>query len=78
MSEEMSTISKKQKVTVDLMEEINDLRSKIKKKNLRTAHPEGRISELERYTRINDVIITGLKTMHKTCARATAAESKDS
>lgn len=33
--------------------------------------------ELEQYPKINDVVVTGLETRHKTYARATAAESGD-
>uniref|UniRef100_A0A1A8F5H3 Uncharacterized protein n=1 Tax=Nothobranchius korthausae TaxID=1143690 RepID=A0A1A8F5H3_9TELE len=74
----MSTISKQQKAILELVEEIKDLRRQNEEKDKRIAMLEIRVSELEQYSRVNDVIVTGLETMHRTYARVTAAESRDS
>lgn len=77
MSEEITTISKQQKVIMDLFEEIKDLRRQNEEKDKKIVMLEGRVSELEQYSRLNDVIVTGLETKHRTYARVTATENGD-
>lgn len=56
------------------MEEIKDHRRQNEKIYKRIAFLDGRISDLEQYTRINEVVVTGLVTGQKTYDRVTAAE----
>ena len=48
-----------------------------RKKDHKIKAPESRIDDLEQYSRIDDVIITGLVTTHQTYARATATKNTD-
>uniref|UniRef100_A0A1A7XGY8 Uncharacterized protein n=1 Tax=Iconisemion striatum TaxID=60296 RepID=A0A1A7XGY8_9TELE len=73
MSEEI-TISKQQKLILNLMEDIKELRRLSEEKDKRIAMLEGRVSELEQYSRVNDVMVTGLETKHQTYARVAASE----
>lgn len=74
MSEEITTISKQQKLILNLMDDIKELRRQSEEKDKKIAMLEGRVSDLEQYSRVNDVIVTGLETKHQTYARVAAAE----
>lgn len=74
MSEEITTISKEQKLILNLMEDIKELRRQSEEKDKKIAMLEGRLSDLEQYSRVNDVILTGLETKHQTYARVAASE----
>ena len=62
-----------QKVT-DLLSLVKDLRTQIEDKDKKIRSLESRVDELEQYTRQDDLVITGLKTRHKSYARATLSE----
>nr|XP_054587791.1 uncharacterized protein LOC129153061 [Nothobranchius furzeri] len=75
MSEEITTVSKQQKEIMELVEEVKVLRIKNEEEDRKITLLEERVSELEQYSIINDVIVTGLETTHQTYAKATATES---
>ena len=45
-----------------LMEEVRELKLAIKEKDIKIADLERRIDDLEQYSRVEDLIISGLKT----------------
>ena len=53
---------------MELMGEIQNI-----KKDKKITFLENRVADLEQYTRMNDLIISGLKTRHRSYARAAAA-----
>lgn len=76
MSEEISKVVKQQGKLLDLMEEVKQLKILVKEKDRIITGLERRIDDLEQYTRMEDVIISGLETTHRTYASVT--EHKDS
>uniref|UniRef100_A0A1A7ZXN5 Uncharacterized protein n=1 Tax=Nothobranchius furzeri TaxID=105023 RepID=A0A1A7ZXN5_NOTFU len=74
MSEEITTIAKQQKLIINLTEDIKELRRQSEEKDKKITMLEVRVAELEQYSRISDVIVTGLETKHQTYARAAAEE----
>ena len=61
LSEEISVVKKQQKSILDLVEEVKALGIQNAEKDRRLVHLESRVAELEQYTRVNDVIVTGLR-----------------
>ncbi|CAJ1079909.1 hypothetical protein NQZ68_021763 [Xyrichtys novacula] len=59
-----------QKSILDLVEEVKALRLLNAEKDKRITYLEGRVADLEQYTQVNDVIITGLKIKPRSYARA--------
>lgn len=72
MSEEITSISRQQKVIMDLLGEIKELKRQNAEKDKRIAHLEYRVADLEQYSRMNDIVISGLETRPRSYARATA------
>ncbi|KAI4814130.1 hypothetical protein KUCAC02_003336 [Chaenocephalus aceratus] len=60
---EISAVRLQQKGILDLVEEVKILRIQNAEKDKRLEYLENRVEDLEQYTRINDVIITGLKNL---------------
>ena len=60
LSEEVAAMRKQQRDILDLAGEIKVLRLQSEEKDKRIIHLESRVSDLEQYTRINNVIVTGL------------------
>lgn len=75
MTEEISTVKLQQKAILDLVEEVKALRIQNAEKDRRLAYLENRVADLEQYTRMNDVIITGLRIKPRSYARAVAADN---
>lgn len=75
LSEEVTTVRVQQKQLLDLLEEVKLLRFQNAEKDRRIAGLERRVDELEQYTRMNDVVITGLQIKPRSYARAVAADS---
>lgn len=73
MSGEISNIAKNQKLLLDMMSQIKDLQILNAEKDKKIAVLESRVADLEQYTRINDLIISGLETRPRSYARAVAA-----
>lgn len=78
MSGEITTISKQQKMILDMMGEIKELKKQCAEKDKMVALLECRVADLEQYSRINDVVVSGMQTKPRTYARAvsTAASSE--
>lgn len=77
LSEEVTNISKQQKMILDLMGEIKDLKRQNEEKDKKITVLENRICDLEQYSRINDVIISGLGTTHRSFASVTATDNRE-
>lgn len=75
LSEEISVVKQQQKTILNLVEEVKALRIQNAEKDRRLAHLESRVAELEQYTRINDVIVTGLQIKPWSYARAVTNDS---
>ncbi|KAL4006238.1 SH2 domain protein 2A [Sarotherodon galilaeus] len=75
MTEEISAVKLQMKAILDLVEEVKALRIQNAEKDRRLAYLENRVADLEQYTRINDVIITGLRIKPRSYARAVAADN---
>ncbi|XP_060771961.1 uncharacterized protein LOC132882868 [Neoarius graeffei] len=72
LGEEISAVRMQQKTILDLVEEVKALRLQNKEKEKRIAILENRVEELEQYTRINDIIVTGLQIQPHSYAGAVA------
>ncbi|ROK67588.1 hypothetical protein DPX16_12490 [Anabarilius grahami] len=66
LSEEVTAIRVQQKQLLDLLEEMKILRLQNAEKDRRIAVLERRVDELEQYTHMNDVVITGLQIKPRT------------
>ena len=73
MSGELSTLAKQQPMLLQLMEEVKQLHALLKAKDGKIAGLERRIDDLEQYSRMDDVIISGLRIKPRSYARAAAA-----
>lgn len=74
MSDELSKVAKQQAMLLDLMDEVKQLKNLVKEKDKRIEGRERRIDDLEQYTRMNDLIISGLETKHRTYASTVARD----
>lgn len=74
MSDEVSKVAKQQAMLLDLMDEVKQLKNLVKEKDKRIEGLERRIDDLEQYTRMEDLIISGLETKHRTYASALARD----
>ena len=72
-SGELSNINKKLTVITEMMAEIKELKTQNIEKDMKIAALEKRLDDCEQYSRINDLIVSGLKTKPPTYARAAAA-----
>lgn len=70
ITEELAAVSKQQKTIMDLVGEVKVLKSVNAEQEKHIRFLESRVAELEQYTRINDVIITGIKIKPRSYARA--------
>ena len=73
MSEELGKLAEQQAKLLTLLHEVAELKRAIKDKDAIIEVLERRIDDLEQYTRMEDIIVTGLDTTHRSYARATAA-----
>lgn len=72
MSDEMRNLSKHQDTIAELMKEVKQLRMDNEEKDRRINALETRIADLEQYSRMNDVVISGLDIRPRSYARAAA------
>ena len=77
MSGEIANIAKNQKLLLDMMGQIKDLQKQNAEKDEKIAVLESRVGELEQYSRMNDLIISGLETRPRSYARAAATAIRD-
>lgn len=61
---------------LDLIDEVQQLKPVIKEKDKKTEELEKRVEVLEQYTRINDLLISGLETTQRTYAWITAGDKE--
>lgn len=69
---EVAAVREQQGQLLELLEEVKQLRLQNEEKDQRIVELERRVDELEQYTRINDVVITGIKIKPRSYARAVA------
>lgn len=72
MSDEISKVAKQQTQLLGLMKEVRELKNMIREKEEKISSLERRVDDLEQYTRMDDVIVSGLNTKHRSYARVTA------
>ena len=72
ISLDMAIMSKQQTVLMGLMEEIKQLKTEHLEKDKKIAALESRVDEIEQYSRLNNIIISGLVTKPRSYARAAA------
>lgn len=77
MSEELTKVARQQTALLELMNEVKQLKALMKEKDKKIDSLECRIEDLEQYTRMEDVIISGLTTRPWSYARAAAGGNKD-
>ncbi|CAL8370339.1 unnamed protein product [Boreogadus saida] len=73
LTEEMSVVSKQQKMIMELVAEVKTLRIQNAEKDKRLDFLESRVQALEQYSRINGVIVSGLHIKPRSYARAVTA-----
>lgn len=74
VSEEIAAIKNERAAIKELVAEVKALTLENEKKGKQIAYLEYRVAELEQYTRINNVIITGLQVKPRSYARAVNSE----
>lgn len=72
---QVSALSEGQEKILALTEEIKQLRIENAEKDKRITELERKVDDLEQYTRVNDVIVTGLNIKPRSYARAVAEEN---
>lgn len=75
LMEQVMALSEEQKEILTLTEEIKQLHLENSEKDKRIAELERRLDELEQHSRINNVIVTGLKIKPRSYARAVATDN---
>ncbi|KAJ8378468.1 hypothetical protein AAFF_G00239320 [Aldrovandia affinis] len=60
LTEEISDVKLQQKTILELVEEVKALRIQNAEKDRRLDYMENRVADLEQYSRMNDIIVTGL------------------
>ncbi|KAK7901169.1 hypothetical protein WMY93_017938 [Mugilogobius chulae] len=73
LSKDIATVTQQQAKLVKLVDEVKELRELLEEKERVIGGLERRIDDLEQYTRMEDVIINGLDTKHRSYARVAAA-----
>lgn len=77
MSGEIAKIAKQQNTIMNMMGEIRELKRQNEEKENKIRMLETRVADLEQYSRINDVIISGLETRHRSYASAAAGATNE-
>ena len=75
MSAELTKVSVQQKQIIELIKEVQELKKESIEKDKTIKLLENRVADLEQYSRMNDVIVSGLKTRHRSYARVAAPGS---
>lgn len=70
ITEELSAVRQQQKDIMELVGEVKQLRIQNAEKDKRIQQLESRVADLEQYTRVNNVIVTGLRIKPRSYARA--------
>lgn len=74
MSEEFSKVARQQISLMNLIGEVKQLRATMQEEDKKIKELERRVDNLEQYTRMEDLVITGLETTHRTYAQMTARD----
>lgn len=61
---------------LDLLEEVRQLKAVIKEKDKKIEEFEKRVDDLEQFTRMDDLVISGLEMTHHTYSRITARDKE--
>ena len=72
LTQTVDRVVQQQAVLMTLVDQFKELNNVIKEKDKKIDMLERRIDDLEQYSRLEDLIITGLATKHRSYARATA------
>lgn len=73
--EEVTAVRRQQEHLLALVEEVKMLRIQIEVKDKRIVDLEWRVNELEQYSRMNDLVITGLPIKPRSYARAVVGDN---
>lgn len=76
LTEEVFAVRQQQKTIMSLVEEVKALRLQITEKDKRIMLLENRVADLEQYTRMNDIIVTGLERRPCSYARAVTTQNR--
>ena len=77
LSADMSTVMKQQAILMELFAEVKLLKIEAQEKDKKIHELEKRVQDIEQYTRMEDVIITGMNVKPRSYARAAAAGRAD-
>lgn len=77
LTEKVSDVSTQQKDLLKLLDEVKHLRLLNDQKDKKIEELERRVEELEQYSRINDVVITGLNIRPRSYAKAVTSSEVD-
>lgn len=72
---DVTAVRAQQEQLLGLLEEVKQLRLRNAEKDQRIEDLERRVDELEQYSRVNDVVITGIKIRPRSYACAVAADN---
>ncbi|KAJ8393943.1 hypothetical protein AAFF_G00054760 [Aldrovandia affinis] len=75
LTEEISDVKLQQKTILELVEEVKALRIQNAEKDRRLDYLENRVADLEQYTRMNDIIVTGLRIKPQSYAKVVTADN---
>ena len=75
MSGELTKVAVQQKQIMDLIKEVQSLKQLNIEKDKTIALLEDRVADIEQYSRMNNIIVSGLRTTHRSYARVAAAEN---
>ncbi|KAK7944845.1 hypothetical protein WMY93_000573 [Mugilogobius chulae] len=75
MSGEISKVAEQQQKLLALVTEVAELKEIIKAKDAVICGLERRIDDLEQYTRMEDIIVSGLETMHRSYAESNSTDT---
>ncbi|ROL51646.1 hypothetical protein DPX16_19165 [Anabarilius grahami] len=73
LSQDIGAIKTKQDKILKLVEEVTQLRIQIEERDKKIVELERKVEDLEQYSRINDVIVTGLQIKPRSYAHAVNA-----
>lgn len=77
LSQDIGAIKTKQDKILKLVEEVTQLRIQIEERDKKIAELERKVEDLKQYSRINDVIVTGLKIKPRSYTHAVTVGSED-
>lgn len=77
LSQDVNDIKMKQDKILNLVQEVTELRVRIVERDKKIAELEKKVEDLEQYSRLNDVIVTGLKIKPRSYAHAVAARNEE-